>query len=62
MLKRRRNFQVVILKTLGRLKHKNIVRLLYFYSKDYEGENSCLSLVFEFMSMNLYQYLKMYNR
>ncbi|KJH52674.1 kinase domain protein [Dictyocaulus viviparus] len=46
---------------LNRLNHKNIVRLLYSYRTRY-SDNTCFSLIFEFIPLNLYQYLKKHQR
>lgn len=53
--------EVKILAILGKLKHKNIVRLLYSYQKQIEGRN-LLGLIFECIPSNLHQFLKDNNR
>ncbi|PIC49905.1 hypothetical protein B9Z55_001017 [Caenorhabditis nigoni] len=53
--------EVKILAILGKLKHKNIVRLLYSYQKQIEGRN-LLGLIFECVPSNLHQFLKDNNR
>ncbi|CAB02275.1 Protein kinase domain-containing protein [Caenorhabditis elegans] len=53
--------EVKILGKLGKLKHKNIVRLLFSYQKQHEGR-ICLGLIFEYIPMNLHQFLKDNNR
>ncbi|PIC52650.1 hypothetical protein B9Z55_002666 [Caenorhabditis nigoni] len=50
-----------ILEMLRRLKHKNIVMLLYSYQKLHK-DRTCLGLIFESMPSNLHQYLKSKNR
>ncbi|EFP03032.1 hypothetical protein CRE_28474 [Caenorhabditis remanei] len=49
--------EIEILKMLGRLKHKNIVFLLYTYTK-HHGDNICMGLIFESMPFNLQQFLR----
>ncbi|EGT37189.1 hypothetical protein CAEBREN_04687 [Caenorhabditis brenneri] len=53
--------EVEILRRLGKLKHKNVVRLLYSYTKKHEAR-VCLSLIFEYVPLNLHQFLKESNR
>ncbi|CAL2038000.1 unnamed protein product [Caenorhabditis brenneri] len=53
--------EVEILRRLGTLKHKNVVRLLYSYTKKHEAR-TCLSLIFEYVPLNLHQFLKDNNR
>uniref|UniRef100_A0A8R1DMB3 Protein kinase domain-containing protein n=2 Tax=Caenorhabditis japonica TaxID=281687 RepID=A0A8R1DMB3_CAEJA len=53
--------EVKILGKLNRLKHKNIVRLLYSYQKEHDGK-ICLALIFEYVPLNLHQFLKENNR
>ncbi|CAI5449708.1 unnamed protein product [Caenorhabditis angaria] len=53
--------EVRILGKLNRLKHKNIVRLLYSYQKEHEGK-ICLALIFEYIPLNLHQHLRSLNR
>ncbi|CAI4225292.1 unnamed protein product [Auanema sp. JU1783] len=59
--KKSSNDEIQILKTLGRLNHKNIVKLLYTFRHEYP-DSVCFSLIFEFLDVNLYQYLKSCNR
>nr|CDJ86347.1 Serine threonine protein kinase-related domain containing protein [Haemonchus contortus] len=54
-------YEIHILKILNRLNHPNVVRLLYSYKTQY-ADNTCYSLIFEFLPLNLYQYLKKHNR
>ncbi|ETN80597.1 kinase domain protein [Necator americanus] len=54
-------YEIQILKMLSRLNHKNVIRLLYSYRTRY-SDNTCYSLIFEFFPLNLYQYLKKFNR
>ncbi|CAI2299407.1 unnamed protein product [Caenorhabditis sp. 36 PRJEB53466] len=53
--------EVKILGRLNRLKHKNIVRLLYSYQKEHDGR-ICLALIFEYVPLNLHQFLKQNQR
>ncbi|EGT56689.1 hypothetical protein CAEBREN_08117 [Caenorhabditis brenneri] len=53
--------EVEILRRLGTLKHKNVVRLLYSYTRKHEAR-VCLSLIFEYVPLNLHQFLKDNNR
>ncbi|CAJ0604406.1 unnamed protein product [Cylicocyclus nassatus] len=55
------SYEIQILKMLSRLNHKNVIRLLYSYRTRY-SDNTCFSLIFEFLPLNLYQYLKKFNR
>lgn len=50
-----------ILRHLGKLKHKNIVMLLYSYHTQHK-DCFCLALVFEWIPSNLHQYLKSLDR
>lgn len=53
--------EVKILGILGKLKHKNVVRLLYSYQKAHE-DRICLGLIFECIPSNLHQFMKENNR
>ncbi|EFO90643.1 hypothetical protein CRE_08109 [Caenorhabditis remanei] len=53
--------EVKILGILGKLKHKNVVRLLYSYQKAHE-DRICLGLIFECIPTNLHQFMKENNR
>uniref|UniRef100_A0A1I7TYM0 Protein kinase domain-containing protein n=1 Tax=Caenorhabditis tropicalis TaxID=1561998 RepID=A0A1I7TYM0_9PELO len=58
----RKQLEVKILEKLAELHHKNVVHLLYSYTTVYEGNRTCLSLIFEFFPLNMHQYLKKNNR
>uniref|UniRef100_A0A1I7UMT7 Protein kinase domain-containing protein n=1 Tax=Caenorhabditis tropicalis TaxID=1561998 RepID=A0A1I7UMT7_9PELO len=57
-----KQLEVKILERLAELHHKNVVQLLYSYTTVYEGNRTCLSLIFEFIPLNMHQYLKKNNR
>lgn len=49
--------EVKILGILGKMKHKNVIRLLYSYQKAHSGR-ICLGLIFECIPYNLHQFIK----
>ncbi|EGT44802.1 hypothetical protein CAEBREN_18833 [Caenorhabditis brenneri] len=49
--------EVKILGILGKMKHKNVIRLLYSYQKAH-ADRICLGLIFECIPYNLHQFIK----
>ncbi|CAL2035119.1 unnamed protein product [Caenorhabditis brenneri] len=49
--------EVKILGILGKMKHKNVIRLLYSYQKAH-SDRICLGLIFECIPYNLHQFIK----